>query len=161
MGKNANRQRAEVARKNAAAQEPHPQDSLLSEGAVQRLRAHGLRVRDVPTFGPRHVAYPSGYMIVLPAAAAGNKIPGTESYFGEPPTPENATHSPSLNLWRAPPGWRISVHQYAPGPGPGDFTEEYGTEAQAIDAVLSYFLDPENRHFKAALEHWLQAGVRL
>jgi hypothetical protein len=61
---------------------------------------------------------------------------------------ECISNSPSLTLWwRKERSWEVSLHQWVPGPGPGDFCEIFENQDDAIALILSYYFG-ENRYFK-------------
>lgn len=114
---------------------------LLSEGAIIRMRERGVHVTDKPFFPEQHVAYPYGYIVIKPVAAGGNSIPGHISHFTDIKGTDSHSDMPAIKLYKEGLNWKISVHEYAPGPGPGDFDLVCGMEDQAVNEILHYFFD--------------------
>tara|TARA_R110002072_G_scaffold262818_3_gene421692 strand:+ start:2071 stop:2472 length:402 start_codon:yes stop_codon:yes gene_type:complete len=55
------------------------------------------------------------------------------------------TDLPSLALLYESGKWRIDCTEFAPVPGPGDFTKEFQNEESAIEYIEKYFFE-ENEH---------------
>ena len=91
------------------------------------------------------------YIVIKPAAAGGNSIPGNISHFTDIKGTESHSDMPGIKLYKKNLNWKISVHEYAPGPGPGDFDLVCGTEDQAVNEILHYFFD-QNEWVEAASE---------
>lgn len=154
MGKNAKQHRRQQTLAEAIASRPenvkHPENRLLSAAGIRLLRDRGIDIECYPFFPPNHVAYPSGYIAILPSQIDGNRILGMEGHYASSRYKEDAvTNMPSLTLWGDNNAWHICVAQYVPGPGPGDFLEQFETEAEAIAGAIHYFFEP-NQHVDAA-----------
>lgn len=59
-----------------------------------------------------------------------------------------ATDAPILGIWIEKSGFRVSVWQWTPGPGPGDFDEKLNSEEEVVELVLDYFFG-NNKYFNA------------
>ena len=75
----------------------------------------------------------------------------SRKYFTDIKGTESHSDMPGIKLYKENLNWKISVHEYAPGPGPGDFDLVCGTEDQAVNEILHYFFD-QNEWVEAASE---------
>lgn len=41
--------------------------------------------------------------------------------------------------------WVVTVHDYIPGPGPGDFRNEWDTPEEAVTDILDFFFGDQTR----------------
>ena len=58
--------------------------------------------------------------------------------------------APPVRLWFDGEVWVVLAEEYCPGPGPGDFLDEWNTPEEAVEDILSfYFGDPERMRAKA------------
>lgn len=73
-----------------------------------------------------------------------------EAYTRDDEGNDQLTHMPSPKLWGETGNWNISVWEWVPGPGPGDFTKKHMSLEEALESILSYFFDPNDEHFKEA-----------
>lgn len=153
MGKNAKNKRKESLEKalaeTEAARRQHPKHRLLPLDFIEAIKGHGLDIDDFPFFVEAHVAWPSGYSIVLPEEAGGNVVPEWESWFPDREGNERITRMPSMKIWGSDGAWNIEVHAWVPGPGPGDFQLRFETPEQALETILSYYYNPEDPRFVA------------
>ena len=62
---------------------------------------------------------------------------------------DQLTRMPTLTLCEAG-DWNISVWEWVPGPGPGDFTKKLASLDEVLANILSYFFDPNDHNFKEA-----------
>jgi len=130
----------------------HPEDCLLSPASIDRLRRKGVHGSDWPFYHPSHLLCPSGYRVILPANVPGNHYPGPDNgYFTDQSGNYREVNTPAVSVWGKGPVWQVCVSEYAPGPGPGDFSESFNSQDDAIHAVLDFFFNPENEHFVAGL----------
>lgn len=128
---------------------------MLSAFSIGVLRSAGLFVGDAPFFPETHLAYPNGYRIVKPAKAGGNVLPGHESWFTNGAGEDEMSDAPSVTVWFAEGTWFAEVHEWVPGPGPGDFRHMFQTEEEVVRDVIFYFFD-ESPEFKEALDDRLR-----
>ncbi len=122
----------------------------LSKQSILRLRERGLYVGDHPFYPKNHSAYPSGYIVIKPAQTPGNSVPDYDSLFDDSEGIEQVTDAPTVKLCFSNGAWKIQVHEYIPGPGPGDFTQEFLTEEEAIAGIFHYFFE-DSPHFRELL----------
>ena len=127
-----------------------PQQYLLEPASIKQLRDRGLFISGVPVFRPDHVCYPNGYVVIKPTITLGNSLPGYEMMFHNNKGDECLSDAPRVILFRNFDKWKIVVHEYIPGPGPGDFEEQFDSQDRAVEAVKRYFFEP-NSFFSAAL----------
>lgn len=114
---------------------------VLSVQSLAMMRELGLLVSSVPQFPPNHSAYPNGYLVSKPLGVLGNSIPGYEVHLIDGDGREQVTDAPSPVIYSNPMGgWSVSVHEYVPGPGPGDFDISFTDEPAAVDAVIRFLL---------------------
>ena len=121
---------------------------MLNPEIIQRLRSQGLSIHDAPFFPENHVAYPSGYLVLKPAAVPGNGHRFAESWFANENGNEIRTESPAMRIWWKDNQWHIEVGEFAPGPGYSDFREHFTTEEDACERIIRYFFDPKDSMFK-------------
>lgn len=124
---------------------------LLSITSINRLRNLGLQLADEPFFSHDHTAYPSGYLVMKPTSVQGNSLPSLRKGYEDGHT-FNDTDAPVPVIWNASGRWHVSVWDWAPGPGPGDFVKEFVDEATAIHFIIQYFFD-ETPEFSARRAH--------
>jgi hypothetical protein len=94
-------------------------------------------------FVPGHVAFPDGVTVVKPAAVAGHSLPGLAEASG------GFLDAPGLYLHGDGGRWFVTSHDYVPGPGPGDFVNEWATPEEAVADVLDfYFGSPARMEIK-------------
>ncbi len=108
--------------------------AAIPESYLDALRAAGLLVSD--PYVPTHVASPDGVLVCKPASAAGHSLPNYELYW----EPEGVLiDAPGLRLHSDGERWFVRCHEYVPGPGPGDFRNEWGTPEEAVADVLDFY----------------------
>jgi hypothetical protein len=107
----------------------------IPEHCLDRLLAAGLLVSE--PFVPNHLAFPDGVTIGKPSTVAGNSIPGRTGHWG---TSGATVDSPCPRLHFADGSWVVTVHEYIPGPGPGDFVNRWRTCEEAVADVIDYLL---------------------
>lgn len=129
----------------------HPQERLLPLTAIRKLGDSGLEMDDHPLFSSTHFVYPSGYLIFSPRENGGNALPETEARYRIGGGDDRITAMPAVKLWRTGDAWSIEVHDYAPGPGPGDFSLSFDVLDDALDSIVSYFFDPDDERFQERL----------
>jgi hypothetical protein len=155
-GQNAKQNRERTLREGQAAMSPknmvHPEERLLAAEFIEGIRENGLIVDDFPVFVRDHIGYPSGYLVFLPESNGGNGLVEYEAHFLDSDGQDRITRMPSLTLWGDESNWNIEVHEWVPGPGPGDFSKRFTSLDEALENILSYFFDPNDHSFKQA-EH--------
>jgi hypothetical protein len=68
---------------------------------------------------------------------------------------DRESDAPALRLSTDNGDWIVSLHEYVPGPGPGDFRHLHGHLADAIADILDYYFgDPARMQAK-----WRAAGL--
>lgn len=118
----------------------------IPKSSIQRLRSAGLFVSEP---WPSSHVWPDNVLIGKPAAVPGNAIPAYADGFRS-----NDVHvqfdAPSVRLWFDRGKWLVLAEEYVPGPGPGDFLDEWDTIDEAVDDILEfYFGDPGRMQAKA------------
>jgi hypothetical protein len=63
--------------------------------------------------------------------------------------------APALWLFAEKATWVVKLHEYTPGPGPGDFHHTYDELPEAIEDVLDYYFGNPDR----MQEKWRAAGL--
>lgn len=116
----------------------------ISDHNSEKLTDKGLRI-----FGNKY-----RYSIIKPTGIEGNYIPKWESLpiitgYNEKSevSEEYISDCPSLSLWFVKNNWSVILHEWTPGPGPGDFNLEFENEDAAIDFILDYYFS-DNIYFK-------------
>lgn len=115
-----------------------------------QLEQAGLRLFD----------YPDMLLLVKHTGAAGNKLPGWKSspvvVMDEKLNVLETVHSdcPHLSIRLENNHFVVSVWDWVPGPGPGDFELTFAEASEAVKQALTYFLEP-NPYFEARLKYEL------
>ena len=113
---------------------------LIPETYLARLRSAGLLISD--PFVPTHVAYPDGVIVGKPVKAFGNTVPGLERGWGLD-GPSLDAPAVEFHYDAARDKWVVTSWDYIPGPGPGDFVNEWRSGDEAVADILDfYFGDP-------------------
>lgn len=108
--------------------------SVIPEQYLDRLRAAGLLISK--PFVPDHVAFPDGVIVAKPAAVVGHSLPDYEGSWGSSGPMIDA---PALCLHCNGGRWFVTSDDYVPGPGPGDFVNEWDTPEDAVADVLDFY----------------------
>lgn len=108
--------------------------AAIPEHHLDRLRAAGLLVSE--PFVPNHVAFPDGVIVGKPASVRGHSLPEYEAWWGLDGLMLDA---PGLYLHSDRGRWLVTSHDYVPGPGPGDFVNEWATPDEAVADVLDFY----------------------
>lgn len=118
---------------------------MITTSALQLFESRNIRVYD----------YGNNWLLLKPVGAGGNSINGWLSSPVISFTDQSFTHSeeersdcPLLQLQYNAGTFSVICWNWVPGPGPGDFELEFGTEQDAVDYVLNYFFG-ENEYFEA------------
>jgi hypothetical protein len=121
----------------------------LSEPCVQKLKNAGLFLsRPAPS---SHV-WPEFILVGKPVDVPGNHIPGysTAYVLDFDQRTEISFDAPPVRVWFDGEFWFVLAEDYCPGPGPGDFLDEWSTQEQAVEDILDfYFGDPARMQAKA------------
>lgn len=110
----------------------------VPEQCLLRLRSSGLLVSD--PYVPNHLAYPEGVQVGKPASVSGNAIPGYEGYWDGV-----LVDAPSLVMHAQRSKWLVVSHDIIPGPGVGDFVDEWDSPEQAVDDILDFYFGDSRR----------------
>jgi hypothetical protein len=105
--------------------------SMLNAEEIEEIKKTGLLV-SVVSSGP----YKGGYNIAKPKSIPGNTRENWEVFFGPD---EIECDSPCAHVYPKENKWIFEIWESVPGPGPGDFREEYRSASEAIDSVLDYY----------------------
>lgn len=105
--------------------------------ALSVLKEAGLCVTAWTT-GP----YSGGFSVAKPASTPGNGRPGYEMYWGPD---EIRCDAPAVNLYPIHPQWVVKVRECVPGPGPGDFQDQFSSLADAVQSIQDYFFGPSEK----------------
>jgi hypothetical protein len=108
--------------------------AAIPEQYLDQLRAAGLLLSE--PFVPNHVAFPDGVIVAKPASIAGHSLPGYKAGWGMTEITLNAP-----GLWFHCDGgkWVVTSHDYIPGPGPGDFVNEWSSPEEAVADILDFY----------------------
>ena len=156
MGNNAKRMREKMLREAAEMDRPenrtHPKKCLLPPEFIQKVRAAGLFIDEFPLFVSSHVATPSGYLAILPAETGGIRGYDVGIFYSDVDGNEAKTFMPGVTIWGDGTTWHTKVHEYAPGPGPGDFHHTHSSLEEAYSDLVSYFFDATDVNFQAIVK---------
>lgn len=117
----------------------------IPEEFTQRLRSRGLFVADPM---PSEHVFPDGVLVGKPTTLVGNFIPGYKTGYGK----DDALEFDAPPVWLFCHGgvWVVLAEEYCPGPGPGDFLDEWHSPEEAVQDILDfYFGDPQRMQAKA------------
>lgn len=107
----------------------------------------------------RVFTYPEMLLLSKKPGAAGNVLPGYKSspviVADEKMNVLENVYSdcPHVSVRHEDNKYIVSVWDWVPGPGPGDFETAFTNEDAAMDEVKSYFFG-NNQNFKKRLEWW-------
>ena len=114
----------------------------IPEKHLQRLRDKGLVVSEALMAG-------NCYMVGKPSTVKGNSIPDPD-YEIDWGSTDVLLDAPIVSFTRKWFGWVVAVHDYIPGPGPGDFVNRHRSAERALDDILDYFFGDPTRMEMAA-----------
>lgn len=112
---------------------------MIPDKYLDQLRAADLRVSQV--FDDEHPFMPSCVRIVKPAHVQGNSLPDRSTDCGG----GMVTDAPTLSFFHKDGRWYVNCHEYRPGPGPGDFHNEWETPEEAVSDILAFFFGDPSR----------------
>lgn len=129
--------------------EPAFELSAIERKCIERLRATGLTVSR-----RGNGVYGHGFQIIKNSEVEGcNKRAGYDGLDDAP------------GSWIYPDAdrnWYFEVRVFCPLPGPGDFCNEHGTLAAAVDDALDYYFgDPERMNPQPYAEHWERRAAEV
>jgi hypothetical protein len=108
--------------------------AAIPERYLDKLRAAGLLVSE--PFHPDHAAFPGGATVGKPASVAGHSLPDYKAGWG---LTDITLDAPSLWFHSDGGKWFVTSHDYVPGPGPGDFVDEWDTPEKAVADILDFY----------------------
>lgn len=118
---------------------------MMSEiDAANKLKNTGLLVEAVGEIHP----YANGYSIIKLKQTPGNSREDWESFVdiktssGVKEVPSDA---PGSHLYPKNGKWIFQVWEYIPGPGPGDFQDEFTSINDAVPAVIDYYFGDSSK----------------
>ena len=123
----------------------------LSKASIQKIRESGLFIDDNPDFVETHVAYPNGYIVIKPSSINGNCLPDYEAWYNDHDGKEKMSDAPRIVIYPRSELWHVTVSDYVPGPGPGDFDIHFNSEEEAVDNILNYYFR-YNKYFNEYYE---------
>ena len=124
--------------------------SALTDETLLKIRSKGLSVLSM---------HRGNYLVLKPFRTQGNSIPGRQVWFKNEAGEEEFSDAPSVEIWPIEAGWEMRVHEWVPGPGPGDFRRRVPSENALIADLDTYFF-ARNSDFSAALESSLKRHNR-
>lgn len=120
--------------------------SKIPERFIQQLRSSGLFVSDP---WPTSHVWPDHVLVGKPTGVSGNSIPGYKFQFG---LGDDSIEfdAPPVRLIYDGEWWFVLAEDFIPGPGPGDFLDEWKTADEAVEDILDfYFGNPQRMQAKA------------
>lgn len=116
----------------------------IPASSLEKLRAAGL-----VTFRPfrtTHGVIIDGIRVAKPRSTPGNALQGEGSMLAIAAGKEVTTlDAPILELYTNGNSWFVRSHDWVPGPGPGDFVNEWSTVDQAVIDILDFYFGPPAR----------------
>jgi hypothetical protein len=120
---------------------------------IQKLKDRGLFVSNPKS--STH-SYPDGVMISKPNSISGNTLPGYTSAFYDVNDVTITFDAPYLWLFGNDGVWMVLSKDFTPGPGPGDFIDEWNSLDEAVQDIIDfYFGDPKRMEIKASIRKGL------
>lgn len=118
--------------------------AIVLEQYLDRLRAAGLLISE--PFVPTHVAHPDAVIVCKPTLVAGHSLPEYEGWWCDSVC-DNVImlDAPTMILHYDGLKWFVISHDYIPGPGPGDFVNEWTTPEEAIADILDFYFGSSER----------------
>lgn len=120
---------------------------------IQKLKNAGLLVESVGEISP----FANGYFIAKLKMTPGNKRQDYEAFIDintGTKVEEVPCDAPSSHLYPRDGKWIFRVWEFMPGPGPGDFLEEFVLISDAVNAVLDYYFgDPSKMNPPELVEY--------
>jgi hypothetical protein len=108
--------------------------ATIPEAYLDHLRAAGLLTSE--PFVPNHVAFPDGVIVAKPSTVPGHSIPSFKAGWG---MTDIVVDAPWLCLHCDDGRWFVTSHDYVPGPGPGDFVDEWTSPEEAVSDILDFY----------------------
>jgi hypothetical protein len=108
--------------------------AAIPEKYLEQLRAAGLLTSE--PFVSGHVAYPDGVTVAKPSSVAGHSLPNYDGGWGETDIKINA---PALWFHYDRGRWFVTSLDYVPGPGPGDFVNQWTSPEEAVSDILDFY----------------------
>ncbi len=110
---------------------------MSNSNILDSLKDKGLLAKEIET-GP----FANGYIIAKPKLTLGNKRKDSEfvmNVSNNTGKKKVLCDGPSAYLYPDTDKWIFQVWEYMPGPGPGDFQEQFASITDAIPAILNYY----------------------
>jgi hypothetical protein len=121
--------------------------TVIRKSTIDKLRDAGLFVSEpLPTNSP----FPDGVVIAKPITTPGNSIPDyTSSYGMENEQEEVPVNTPFIHFYCHNGKSIVYSVDYIPGPGPGDFVNEWNSTDEALNDIMDFFFgDPSRMQLK-------------
>lgn len=117
----------------------------IPQNHIHQLRSAGLFVSE--PWASTHI-WPDHVMVGKPIDVKGNSIAGYETSIGLGDQRIDLD-APPIRFFSDDGKWFVLAEEYCPGPGPGDFLDEWRTPEEAVDDILDfYFGDPRRMQKK-------------
>lgn len=160
MGKNAKAKRRDLMlrldEEDGLKCTDHPLEARLSHQLISEIKSKGLIVDDHPFFAKDHSGWPSGYLISKPRDVTGNRLPVWEEISKDNSGYDIACDMPTMTIWKTAQGHQIEVHNFVPGPGPGDFQMSFESDDAVLASILNYYFNADDDRFLCLFEHMSQ-----
>jgi hypothetical protein len=105
---------------------------------ISTLEHKDLIVDPYGEIGP----FSGGYLIAKPESVPGNRRQNYETYLG---SEEILCDAPCTRIYPKDGKWIFELWEWVPGPGPGDFQEEYLSINDTVPAILDYYFGDPNK----------------
>jgi len=115
----------------------------IPDNIIDLLQSRGLLVGD--PFPEGHIAWPLGRSIGKPMSKGGNSLPEYECHWSIGDGEEVIVDAPVTQLHFSEGFWHVTVHEYVPGPGPGDFVHSHSTIDLAVQDIIDYYFGDPSR----------------
>ena len=116
----------------------------IADEHIEKLRSHGLFVANPKSSDS---CYPDGVLVGKPLDVPGNNIVGYSSAYVVDIDAENEVRFDAPPVWFY--GhcgiWVVLGEDYCPGPGPGDFLDEWNTPEEAVQDILAFYFGDSSR----------------
>jgi hypothetical protein len=143
-----------MTKKRANPPSPGRPDASAVGQQLARLTARGLKVEAWREYGWA-TDKEFQFRIEKPTGVRGNSIPDVDVWMGFKSHDDRKSDAPRLWLFADGANWVVLLHDYVPGPGPGDFRHVHARLEDAVGDVWDYYFgDPARMQAR-----WRAAGL--
>jgi hypothetical protein len=106
------------------------------EDIISGIKAMGLAVSELDSGPDGQIDDPRDYLVAKPASVTGNSLKDYEMHLA----PEGILlDMPAMRIFMKDGAYHAVVHEYIPGPGPGDFHNAYESAQELLSDIREYY----------------------